>query len=285
MDPLLKYQGEPNDIPIPILSSSSSTYYVGQSLFITVQHQVVEATVRYIGPISRQKPGEWVGLELTQPLGKNDGSYNGQRYFSCAMKHGLFRHIDEVHPPEGRGQPGEGKNHGAQQYPQPQYQQGEGAEHQIIQQWVYDYCCCGSTTITLYFETLEVIYSSSCIFGSKIFARADLEHVTSFVAAHQPVPWWLVFLTILISMALRGYPDQLGLDADSDWQPWIPFIIVSLLWLLYLLFCRSVNIFFGIKGQVDPIPFSCIGAPERDFDIIEAAVRRQQRILVRHRAE
>jgi len=109
MDPLLKYQGEPNDIPIPILSSSSSTYYVGQSLFITVQHQVVEATVRYIGPISRQKPGEWVGLELTQPLGKNDGSYNGQRYFSCAMKHGLFRHIDEVHPPEGEANLGKAK--------------------------------------------------------------------------------------------------------------------------------------------------------------------------------
>lgn len=34
--------------------------------------------------------GYWVGLELTAPLGKNDGSVQGVTYFKCAPKHGLF---------------------------------------------------------------------------------------------------------------------------------------------------------------------------------------------------
>eukprot|EP00042_Codosiga_hollandica_P050084 m.591379 g.591379 ORF g.591379 m.591379 type:complete len:310 (-) comp58014_c0_seq2:85-1014(-) len=34
--------------------------------------------------------GVWLGLELTNPLGKNDGSVNGVRYFHCEMKFGLF---------------------------------------------------------------------------------------------------------------------------------------------------------------------------------------------------
>ncbi|KAK6102124.1 CAP-Gly domain family protein [Brugia pahangi] len=43
----------------------------------------------YIGP-ARFAPGEWIGIVLDQPLGKNDGSVDGHRYFSCEPKHGLF---------------------------------------------------------------------------------------------------------------------------------------------------------------------------------------------------
>ncbi|VDM96464.1 unnamed protein product [Onchocerca ochengi] len=43
----------------------------------------------YIGP-ARFAPGEWIGIVLDQPLGKNDGSVDGHRYFSCEPNHGLF---------------------------------------------------------------------------------------------------------------------------------------------------------------------------------------------------
>lgn len=34
--------------------------------------------------------GDWIGIELDQPEGKNDGSVNGVRYFDCQENHGLF---------------------------------------------------------------------------------------------------------------------------------------------------------------------------------------------------
>ncbi|KAF2225078.1 dynein associated protein-domain-containing protein [Elsinoe ampelina] len=35
-------------------------------------------------------PGEWIGVELEEASGKNDGSVQGDRYFDCEDKHGMF---------------------------------------------------------------------------------------------------------------------------------------------------------------------------------------------------
>lgn len=35
-------------------------------------------------------PGLWCGVELTEPVGKNDGTVCGIRYFTCEPKHGIF---------------------------------------------------------------------------------------------------------------------------------------------------------------------------------------------------
>ena len=34
--------------------------------------------------------GVWLGLELKTPVGKNDGTVQGKRYFSCKPGHGLI---------------------------------------------------------------------------------------------------------------------------------------------------------------------------------------------------
>ncbi|CAG2114646.1 unnamed protein product [Medioppia subpectinata] len=53
--------------------------------------------VRYFGGTSFAS-GQWVGVELNEPNGKNDGSVAGKSplYFTCSPKYGLFSPIDRV---------------------------------------------------------------------------------------------------------------------------------------------------------------------------------------------
>uniref|UniRef100_A0A0X3NS26 CAP-Gly domain-containing protein n=1 Tax=Schistocephalus solidus TaxID=70667 RepID=A0A0X3NS26_SCHSO len=57
--------------------------------------------IRYIGPTDFAS-GEWVGVELDEASGKNDGSVSGRRYFSCKPNHGLFSAPAKVTPLNGK---------------------------------------------------------------------------------------------------------------------------------------------------------------------------------------
>ena len=45
--------------------------------------------VRFRG-LASFREGEWVGIELSRPKGKNDGTVQGTSYFECKPNHGLF---------------------------------------------------------------------------------------------------------------------------------------------------------------------------------------------------
>lgn len=45
--------------------------------------------VRYAGKVDGLN-GYWVGIQYDEPLGKNNGSVNGQKYFECPQNYGSF---------------------------------------------------------------------------------------------------------------------------------------------------------------------------------------------------
>lgn len=51
--------------------------------------------LRYLGQTDFA-PGEWAGIELDEPLGKNDGTVAGKRYFRCSPNYGLFSPAHKV---------------------------------------------------------------------------------------------------------------------------------------------------------------------------------------------
>ncbi|XP_013873483.1 dynactin subunit 1 [Austrofundulus limnaeus] len=53
-------------------------------------------TVAYIGT-TLFASGKWVGVILSEPKGKNDGTVQGKRYFTCEENHGIFVRQSQIH--------------------------------------------------------------------------------------------------------------------------------------------------------------------------------------------
>ncbi|XP_067901362.1 CAP-Gly domain-containing linker protein 4-like isoform X5 [Heterodontus francisci] len=52
-------------------------------------------TLRFCGS-TEFASGQWAGIELDEPVGKNDGSICGIQYFSCPIKYGIFAPLSKV---------------------------------------------------------------------------------------------------------------------------------------------------------------------------------------------
>jgi hypothetical protein len=53
------------------------------------------AVVRYFGRVKFGR-GDWVGLELSGPMGDCDGSKNNVRYYKCTKNHGKFIRLSDI---------------------------------------------------------------------------------------------------------------------------------------------------------------------------------------------
>lgn len=73
------------------------TFTIGCRVLINTGHTIInkQGIIRYIGEITVQK-GLFYGIELDEPVGKNDGSLKDHRYFQCKTNHGTFVLGDKI---------------------------------------------------------------------------------------------------------------------------------------------------------------------------------------------
>ncbi|XP_069624463.1 CAP-Gly domain-containing linker protein 4 isoform X2 [Ranitomeya imitator] len=67
-------------------SSEQMEFHPGDRVLVVGQRL---GMVRFYGK-TNFAPGNWCGIELDKPHGKNDGSISGVQYFTCPPKHGVF---------------------------------------------------------------------------------------------------------------------------------------------------------------------------------------------------
>lgn len=83
-----------NDIPASIgdVALSKYAFKVGDRVKVSGSKK---GTIQYLGDADFAR-GMWVGVELDDPLGKNNGSVAGKRYFDCKPMYGLFAPFHKV---------------------------------------------------------------------------------------------------------------------------------------------------------------------------------------------
>lgn len=69
------------------MAESKEEFKVGCRVLIKDKN--LEGVVKFIGT-TLFAPGKWVGVELDEAKGKNNGNVQGKAYFHCPDNHGLM---------------------------------------------------------------------------------------------------------------------------------------------------------------------------------------------------
>jgi len=77
------------------LGSPAPPPKIGERVIIQSSTGTKRGILRFTG-FTKFANGEWAGVELDQPIGKNDGSISGYRYFDCKEHFGLFAPMNKV---------------------------------------------------------------------------------------------------------------------------------------------------------------------------------------------
>ncbi|XP_052866456.1 restin homolog isoform X3 [Anopheles cruzii] len=75
-----------------VLTSDTDSFIIGQRVWVG---GIRQGQIVYIGD-THFAPGEWAGVVLDEPNGKNDGSVAGKRYFQCEPRKGVFSRLTRL---------------------------------------------------------------------------------------------------------------------------------------------------------------------------------------------
>lgn len=71
------------------------SFRLGDRVLVNANSGTKLGTLSFLGETDFAT-GQWAGIELDEPVGKNDGSVAGKRYFHCRMKYGLFAPLHKI---------------------------------------------------------------------------------------------------------------------------------------------------------------------------------------------
>ncbi|XP_070496865.1 restin homolog isoform X3 [Chironomus tepperi] len=74
------------------LTTDTDSFMIGQRVYVG---GVKSGRITFIGEV-HFAPGEWAGIVLDEPEGKNDGAVSGKRYFQCEPKKGIFSRLTRL---------------------------------------------------------------------------------------------------------------------------------------------------------------------------------------------
>eukprot|EP00835_Amoeboradix_gromovi_P002106 NODE_112_length_19362_cov_0.399678.p1 type:complete len:1332 gc:universal NODE_112_length_19362_cov_0.399678:3359-7354(+) len=71
-------------------------FEIGQQVTVQISSGTAVGTIAFIGE-TKFKPGtQWIGLNLQDPIGKNNGTVDGVQYFECNSNHGIFVPVSKI---------------------------------------------------------------------------------------------------------------------------------------------------------------------------------------------
>ncbi|KAK3266326.1 hypothetical protein CYMTET_25050 [Cymbomonas tetramitiformis] len=82
--------------PLSVHMPKHCPFQLGDKVVVG-KNRRLEGMIRYFGEVIFA-PGDWVGIELEQPEGRNDGSVQGITYFTCPPNCGLFVRASILQP-------------------------------------------------------------------------------------------------------------------------------------------------------------------------------------------